>query len=483
MPNTFCRHSPALLGCLVVMALGVLSDARAVGQLDPEFAGGAGFTTFELSTGEQPNDYAFSVLVDSSDRILLTGYRSTGLSGAVQRDAVVMRLLDDGSPDPAFGTNGVRIIDFNLGGALEAGLAVFETGDGGYLVCGGAQDADGGPIGYARFAIARLLTDGSLDTAFDGDGMFDFALLPDGLEQNQPAGCALAPDGSVVVFGSAVIDGEVFGQIVLGRVLPDASLDPDFGEAGIAVVPLPAGELTNPKPGGVHIDTQGRIVIAGYVTNLLPRKGATTDMLAVRLLPNGALDPDFGNEGIRTVAFDAGGGDYDIAHGLAPHGGGSMLLVGLASTEANGTEIAVARLTAAGAVDPTFGENGRMLHGRDPGTGVNETGIRVTVDALKRIYIAGRATTGPQDEDAAVLRLLPTGVIDTGFGVDGWSVFGLEPPPDPSLDTAAAITLDRRNRVVAAGALLVSLTSDDLDVMVARLTSDLLHYDRFEAGN
>lgn len=158
-----------------------------------------------------------------------------------------------------------------------------------------------------------------------------------------------------------------------------------------------------------------------------------------------------------------------------------MLLVGLASTEEDGTDVAVARLTPNGAPDPTFGENGRILHGRDPGTGANETGIGVTVDALGRIYIAGRAMAGLQNDDAAILRLLSNGTIDTGFGVDGWQVFGLEPPPEPSQDTVVSITLDRHNRAVATGAFLVNSAAEDFDFMVARLTTDLIYVDRFES--
>jgi uncharacterized delta-60 repeat protein len=473
--------SPVPLAFLVAFALMALPEARADGQLDPDFAGGAGFTSFQLGTGERPHDSALSVMVDSSGRILLAGYRHTGLADPLQRDAVVLRLLGDGTADPKFGTNGLSVMDFNLGGALEASQDVFETDNGGYLVCGQAQDESGDELGYARFAIARLLDDGSFDTSFDGDGKFDFVLLPDDLEQNRPAGCAHAPDGSLVVVGSAMNYGDSFGEIVLARVLADASLDPDFGAGGMAVITLPEDELANARPSAVRIDSQGRIVIAGYADNLLGREGPKVDMLAVRLLGDGSIDPDFGNDGIRTIAFDAGGPNHDFALGLTLHGDSSMLLTGLAMTDVDGTDIAVAQLTANGVPDPSFGNNGRVLHGRDPGTGANETGIGVTVDALGRIYIAGRATAGPQNDDAAVLRLLGNGAIDTGFGVDGWQVFGVEPPPEPSYDTVVSITLDQQNRAVAAGSVLSDPTIEDFDFMIARLTSGLIHYDSFES--
>jgi hypothetical protein len=50
--------------------------------------------------------------------------------------------LPDGTPDPAFGTGGMLLIDVSGAGSLDSAKAVVL--DGGWILAGGLSDAGGG---------------------------------------------------------------------------------------------------------------------------------------------------------------------------------------------------------------------------------------------------------------------------------------------------------------------------------------------------
>src|SRR5690606_37687796 len=103
------------------------------------------------------------------------------------------------------------------------------------------------------------------------------------------------------------------------------------------------------------------------------------DMFVARLLANGSLDPSFGDAGVRAIAFDQGGDDYDMVAGLALAPDGDIVLAGVVSTAASGTDIGLVRLHADGNLDPGFGTGGRALFGLDLGGSLNDAGTDVAV--------------------------------------------------------------------------------------------------------
>ena len=104
-------------------------------------------------------------------------------------------------------------------GSLAVAHAVAIQPDGRIVAAGYA--ALGGEF---QIAVARYLTDGTLDATFGGAGIVTVAY---GNNSDDAVGMALQPDGKIVVAGAAQ-------QIryVLFRFASDGSLDPDFGTVG-----------------------------------------------------------------------------------------------------------------------------------------------------------------------------------------------------------------------------------------------------------
>jgi len=132
------------------------------------------------------------------------------------------RLTPRGAGDPSFGTNGLAICPSLDGGTLDRGFgslsAVAVRPDQRLVAVG------------ARCGLVRFLPEGQVDPSFGFGGSVP---VPD-LRQRD-AQLALQPDGKIVV---ASWDPGV-GSFVVERFLSDGAVDPSFGAAGTAIIPVP----------------------------------------------------------------------------------------------------------------------------------------------------------------------------------------------------------------------------------------------------
>ena len=148
------------------------------------------------------------------------------------------------------------------------------------------------------------------------------------------------------------------------------------------------------------------------------------DVAVVRLLPTGALDTNFGTNGVAIIDLAAPAGSVrDDLYGLTVDAMGRPVLFG--SRKGDGTRTdqdrVVARLTAAGALDTSFGSMGQHL--LTIGT-LNDNPRHGLVQPDGKIVMAGYTNqptgVGNQTANAVVLlRLLDTGMPDTTFGASG----------------------------------------------------------------
>ncbi|MFI9150786.1 delta-60 repeat domain-containing protein [Streptomyces sp. NPDC053367] len=212
----------------------------ADGDPDPTFSGDGRLTT-HFSGGDI--SIAQDVAVQPDDRIVVAG--GVGLGNPGYRPAFALARYDtNGSLDTGFDGDGKRVVSFG-GEAQGYGLVLIPGGD---MAVAGYVTPSGG---ISRFALARLNSDGSLDTGFDGDGK---ATTPF-------AAAARAHDLALQSDGKLVAAGSRGGDWALTRYNTDGSLDTGFDGDGKVVTDFSVGVADHGRD--VLVQPDGRIVVAG----------------------------------------------------------------------------------------------------------------------------------------------------------------------------------------------------------------------------
>jgi uncharacterized delta-60 repeat protein len=411
----------------------------AAGDPDPSF--GDGGRTLLNGLG-----FPAEVLVQADGKTLVV---SDNQYSALQ-GFVVTRLNVDGSVDRGYDGDGTAVAHISTSDTA-AGAAL--QPDGKLVVAGSVA----GGLGVARFD-----TDGSLDKTFDPggpdgdgkkliageggavdvviqDGAITLANTRAGATQDlaairvsetgaldptvfQPAdfagandtavAAASAGDNAIVVIGRTVDAGQAVTAVA--RYTLDGKLDPALGGGGKVTIP----QIAEPK--SVLVTPEGKIVVIGA------SGGDDSHTVVVRLGDGGTLDATFGVDGVAPVDFD--GADSPAGAALAPDG---RILV--AGTSALDNRLYVARLTAAGAPDPSFAGGGMT---RFP---VADIYIALGTAALApdgRLEIAGVAVQSGPVPRTVVARLTADPAPQPQTGAPG---DGQEPQPKPLADARAPV--------------------------------------------
>ena len=225
------------------------------------------------------------------------------------------------------------------------------------------------------------------------------------------------PNGRVVAAGGG---GPASSFCVVRLRSANGTLDPTFGSGGKRVVDFGSDDES---VYGAALQPDGKIVLAGD-SRLQPA--------VVRLKANGALDTSFDGDGKKLFSWGAIGRVTAVV--IAPNG--KILLGGFSGPE--GGNIQVARMTAKGALDTTFGAGGIAT----VDFGGTEFGEAIARQADGRVLVAGRSSAG----GAVVARLRATGALDPDFGSGGRVTL----PGGGSL--SAVLVQPDRNIVVAGNA-------------------------------
>lgn len=176
-----------------------------------------------------------------------------------------------------------------------------------------------------------------------------------------------------------------------------AGLDPDFGKNGVVTFGYGA---KNTEAGGFYVQKDGKLLFGGT---------ADDDMVVVRCLPTGELDPSFGNGGL--ASFDSGGKDILSAIGVCEDGsivaGGTLTPAGQRSDR-----IALVRFGKNGAIDTSYGKNGVLSADMGPRSKINS----IVPLSDGSVLISGRAAS---QKKAMIARYDRRGILDASFGVNG----------------------------------------------------------------
>ena len=197
-------------------------------------------------------------------------------------------------------------------------------------------------------------------------------------------------------------------SFVLSFAQPAGSLDPSFGVGGKVVTSIGTGI---DKAYGVAIQSDGKIVVAGYSTSSLTDK----DFTVCRYLSNGNLDSLFGTNGIVTTDLQLG--SADIAFGLAIQSDNKIVLAGSSDNGSNKNG-ALIRYLSTGVVDSTFGTNGIVITDFENNQQDEIKAIKIN-QLTGHIIVGGSSIISSSIGKPVVARYLQNGQLDVTFNSTG----------------------------------------------------------------
>ena len=283
-------------------------------------------------------------------------------------------------------------------------------------------------IGVAHPAYG---TSGALDPAFGlgGKVQTDFTSRTDIAN-----GVAIQADGKLVVAGASGSG----ARFALARYNPDGSLDTTFsGNGKLTTDFTPHVDYAN----DLAIQSDGKIVVVGGSGVC---EGCNPKFAVARYNSDGSLDTTFGGDGRVTTDFSR---HEDLAHGVAIQADAKIVAVGSRATDRSDSRFALARSNPDGALDTTFGGDGKVT------TNLTRRGDLifwgVAIQPGGRIVVAGVAGScfPTCNSRFALVRYEPDGSLDTTFGGDGKVTTDLTRRPDPAYD----VTLQADGKIVVAG--------------------------------
>ena len=248
-----------------------------------------------------------------------------------------------------------------------------------------------------------------------------------------------------------------FGAGVAAADAP-GSLDPSFGVQGISLTSFGTGVT---KAADMTIQPDGKYIVAGTYESwdATPTTPAMYATLA-RYNVDGSLDASFGTGGMAQAYLSAvsGAPDWAAAFNVAllPNSAGIVI-----SVRTEPWKLQVMRFTANGQLDTSFGVNGLLEIGVAPWTVspvVPKTLLTVQADGK---MLVGCTLTTDRANDMAVFRLNPDGSADTTYGTGGLAKFDIAGGSDDRLLSM---------QLVAGGDLLLGGQVQSTEAVLLRLT-------------
>ncbi len=393
------------------------------------------------ATGSNGNSEIMALAIQSTGEIVAGGRFS--LSG--DRFAIA-RYDRNGTLDTSFDGDGINLT--NIGGSQQINaLLIQPTGE---IVAGGFSSS--------RFALARYATNGSLDTAFSGDGVLTTTVGSGG--NAQVFGLIFVNNG--IIAGGLGFNGTNNSNFALARYDLSGALDGTFGSGGILTTQLSTGA------DGIRalMLDDNNIIAGGFALN-----GNRTDFALARYGTNGVLDTTFDADGIVTTAI--GGGDDEI-NAIALQTDNKIIAAGFTVDANNKTrDFAVARYDTDGTLDPAFGTGGKVT------TSISSNNTTPGHDVINAVLIQpdGKIVAGGSSyktefppildhTDFTLIRYNADGSVDTtGFGFSGIATTTINNRDDE----INAIALQSDGKIIAAGtSFTVGTTTNHHDFTLTR---------------
>ena len=296
---------------------------------------------------------------------------------------------------------------------------------------------------------------------------------------------ALTSGGKILMAGSVVdadaTNGSGYHTPGVGRLNTDLSIDTSFN-----AVTFNGGKDT--YAGGVYVDTgsdaEGHKVLTQSTGKLILISSSGSDYRVSRFNADGSLDNGFGTNGTAIVASvpvtctNSGFWSYIQYHATILDRADRIILTGACTKNGYPTTV-VARLTAEGMLDATFGNSGFYVNsnfGACPNLSVIPHAL--AIDSAGRILVGGTC-----DGEFGVQRLrgggTGAGTLDISFGVAGTGLAHGRFDSTSTIDEVDAMTFDGAGHLLIGGQTRPGGTT--YQSAVARLTYDLIYTNNFLA--
>ena len=240
------------------------------GTPDPAF-GNNGKVTSPLGT----TTFCEALALQDDGKIVAAGY-----SFQSNNEFVVIRYLEDGTPDDTFSDDGFIITP--VGNSSAVVRCMLMQPDDKILVAGQALNE----LTFRwEAAIARYLPNGTLDETFNDGGIVTTSA---GNQDVTITAIARDTDGKIIL-GGFIGTSPSNNNFTLIRYMPDGQLDSVFGDNGIFITPF---TTNNNLANALLIQPDHKIIAAGTATI-----NGLEQFAIARYDVNGIPDPSFGNDG------------------------------------------------------------------------------------------------------------------------------------------------------------------------------------------
>lgn len=363
------------------------------------------------------NDRLLGVAAVPSGGFVAVGFSAPSFEPTSDRELVLVKLTATGGLDTSFGGgDGIATLNAQVGGNAEQWRGIVVQPSGKIVVSGTVEDEI--TATDRDVVIARFTADGVLDASFGVAGItrLDLSTAVGGMMGTDSTwGLATDPNGLLYVHAGQRAEGMDSGgnpltdtDFVVLRLTVDGAVDTTFGTAGKHVLDI---QRSNASVRGITVLGDGKVLAYGYASSA--STGNTVQPVIYRLTPAGALDTTFATGGLfHEVVLTAQTEVYSVA----VHPDGKIVTAGYGRNDPAGTNDWISlRLTANGALDPTWASGGKYL--------LDVTGTNIADNCRYAIALPNGRTAllgsgGPANatSDAYMVILDNTGKLDPAFG-------------------------------------------------------------------
>ncbi|MFI0377516.1 MAG: DUF4347 domain-containing protein, partial [Candidatus Thiodiazotropha sp.] len=351
----------------------ILTRYNADGTIDTGFAGGTGSTTLAVSAFNRLTD----VLIQDDGKIIAIGVADTNdleTMDGVSQTLVVLRYNADGTLDTSFGG----------GDGIATPTVTYSADAKGVLQNDGKIVVAGTEYPGTDYHVARINTDGTLDTTFGGgDGLvsIDFGHI------DYFSDIQIRTDGSIVLAGAAS-NGTRY-DVGIAQLTTSGDLDTSFGGGdGKSTYSF---DINNDSAHSLVIQSDGKLLVTGTLSS-------SNDIFLARFNADGTLDTSFGSG---TGYVTASGLIPNATLSLALHPNGTILL-----GSSSGSEFTTLNYNADGTLNTAFGGGDGIV--------VTSLGTATSHDLVVRPD-GSFVLTGMVDGDTTLVAYNEDGSIDTSF--------------------------------------------------------------------